>query len=272
MKPRKKYSKREEDFIESFAKEIFAAGTFPAVPVDLPHKRFAGFHLGHAIAIVRRVEDLRVMCGNPIVGYKMAWTSVVMKASISQAFPAWAPIFAEHVVKEEFDPAPMYMPRVEAELVWRPGEKITEPMSAKEIEELGGEWALGIEIPSPRYHTMDFSFADSIADTLAAAVCRVGEYSPRKSRLMIDNTGVRISDGVVSFFGMGADAMGSPYFALEWFLVQLKRLDRVLLPDDFVMTGSLVPPLTVVPGLTYTVSSKGFMPVTLRAKEISDEF
>lgn len=207
-------------------------------PTVLFTERFPGFTWDDARAVARARDELRVADGDVLVGYKLGWTSAVMRESLGIDRPNWGTLWASQLADSTVDAGRFRQAKVEPELVYR-----------------CGEWALGVEFVDPRFPSFDFEWLDNTADNSSAAAVRVGEFGPVDGDLA--SVEVAFADGRERHAGVGANAMGSPIRAVQWLERSLAAEGAALRDEDLVFTGGLTPPFDVEPARTYRLTGVG---------------
>ena len=79
-----------------------------------------------------------------------------MRTALGIDRPNWGTLWASQVATSTLDLEDYIHPKVEPELVWRSAADLPDDISAAELKQLGGEWALGIEVVDPRFPSFNF--------------------------------------------------------------------------------------------------------------------
>ena len=231
-------------------------------PVQLLTDRHPCLTWADAREIATETDAIRLASGEQQIGWKLGWTSVAMRTALGIDRPNWGTLWAEQVCDEALSLAGFIHPKVEPELVWKSPVALSEPLTASEVLELNGEWALGIEVVDPRFPSFDFDALDNTADNSSSAAIRVGEFSP----LAVDPANIELGfdDSTDYRTGVGASAMGSPAEAISWLVRSLLSEGLSLRAGDIVFTGGLTAPFDAEAGTTYSVRATDLATTTLR--------
>ncbi len=239
---------------EEFAVELYNA-VQTGVPVELLSERVHGFDWDFARAIARSTDELRRSAGESQIGWKLGWTSEAMRLALGVNRPNWGTLWNSQVLRTELNLAKYIHPKVEPELLWRCPEKLTSPtMSASEVIEAGGEWALGLEVVDPRFPSFNFDALDNTADNSSCAAVCLGEFWELPEGVDLAAIEVSFDDGGESRSGEASQAMGSPAEAVAWLVRQLSEEGLALDRGEIVFTGGLTAPFDVMPQHTYALA------------------
>ncbi|MGE0313616.1 MAG: 2-keto-4-pentenoate hydratase [Lautropia sp.] len=230
------------------------AGTVvDALPAALrPHDVRAG----HAIQ-----AQLAAVAGSPVVGWKIAATSVAGQAHIAVGGPLPGRILASfvHPIGTTLSLAGNRMRVVEPEFAFRFGASLAPRAAPRSVDEVLAAVATlhpAFELPDSRY--ADFAGAGEaqlIADdaccgrfafgAAAPADWRAADLAAHRVRATVSSAdgGVRIARD-----GEGRALLGDPRIALTWLVNTLSSLDVGLHAGDWVSCGTCMVPLEVVPG------------------------
>jgi 2-keto-4-pentenoate hydratase len=188
-----------------------------------------------AYAIQDRIIADRMSSGRSISGWKLGLTSADPPKT-----PIVGTLLDDMVVPSgtELTLATMVAPMVEAELVVRLGETLSEPVTLEGLRAGPHEVGPGIEVID--YRTIDSQGPiDWIADNSTVAYAVIGDLVAVAS---VDGSSVEArltGDGEHLATGRGAKVMGDPLAAVAWLSGFLVERGRPLSAGDVVLTGSL---------------------------------
>ncbi len=233
-----------------------------AVPTDFITSSFPDLGWADARAIARHSDELRLADGETQIGWKLGWTSSAMRTALGIDRPNWGTLWDSQTCDAEVAFDRFIHPKIEPELVWRSPITLAGKVSAAEVEESGGEWALGIEVVDPRFPSFDFQALDNTADNSSSAAIRVGEFSELDDA--VSELIVTFSDGSDRRTGAGKQAMGSPWEAIAWLVRSLGEEALHVRAGDIVFTGGLAAPYDARQGVAYSLSGSPLCGTTLR--------
>ncbi len=246
------------DVSDELAFELWTAEQIGGA-VELPSTRFPGFTWEDARAVACAVDELRRADGHRLIGYKLGWTSAVMREALGIDQPNWGTLWDRQLTDGVVDVSHLRHPKVEPELVYRTGRDLFGPaVDRSQVLDAADGWALGHEIVHPRFIDYRFTWLDNTADNSSSQAVVVGSFR----HLDADPAEVEIVFGNQheSRSGRGAAAMGSPAEAVAWLVRSLHVEGSGLSAGDIVFTGGLAKPFDLVPGDHYH----------LRAMELDD--
>lgn len=238
---------------QELAGELYRA-VKTAEPVELLTKRLVGLNWDDARQVARATDALRREAGETQVGWKLGWTSAAMREALGVDRPNWGTLWDTQLLQPgaELELDNFIHPKVEPELVWRcPTDIEGDAVTAEDIAELDGDWALGLEVVDPRFPSFSFDALDNTADNSSSAAAVTGPFGTGISPAHLS---VTFSDGRDHRNGVGANAMESPLEAVAWFVRALAGEQLALKEGQIVYTGGLTAPFDVTPGLTYQLS------------------
>lgn len=228
--------------------------------VALFSSRFPGFSWSDARALARAVDELRRRAGHRLIGYKLGWTSAVMREALGIDRPNWGTLWDYQVSDGPIDVSQLRHPKVEPELVYRAGRDLSGPgIDSPSVLEAADGWALGHEIVHPRYPSFDFSWLDNTADNSSSQAIVVGSFHPVDG----DPAKIQIEFGnqQETRTGVGSSAMDSPAEAVAWLVHSLHGEGGGLSAGDIVFTGGLAKPFDLSAGDRYDLRATGLDPV-----------
>ncbi|MDD7936900.1 hypothetical protein PHK61_00525 [Actinomycetospora lutea] len=190
-----------------------------------------------AYAVQRALTARREARGARRIGWKLGYTSAVMRAQMGVESPNLGPLLDTMVVPPGgVVPASLVQPRVEPEIgivVDADGR----PTGARAV----------LEVVDSVWRDYRFTLAANTADGSSAAGVVVGE------ELDGDLAALTVElrrDGVPAATGSGDAAMGHPHRALDWLRGELARRGETLRTGDLVITGGLTRAIGLPPGST----------------------
>ena len=184
-----------------------------------------------------------VRIGEPIVGFKLGYTSAAMRAQMNVDTPNYGALFASTRVDADglIDSAELIHPLVEPEIALVLSRDVTEDITSPEKALAVVDAVIpALEIVDTRYERYEFLSVDNIADNSSAARFVLG--TPRSPSTIGDLrlvSGALWSNGRTIARGSGADVMGDPFHALVWFISRRIRDGRSLPAGSIVLTGGL---------------------------------
>ncbi len=228
--------------------------------VDLPSNRFPGFTWADARSVARAVDGLRAADGHQLIGYKLGWTSAVMREALGIDRPNWGTLWDYQMVdgsdRATVDIAALRHPKVEPELVYRGGRDLVgSDVDRADVLAAADGWALGHEIVHPRYPDFGFTWLDNTADNSSSQAVVIGSFAALDG----DPAGVEITFGNRREVrtGSGAAAMDSPADAVAWLVRSLHGEGGGLRAGHIVLTGGLAKPFDLVSGDHYHLEADG---------------
>jgi 2-keto-4-pentenoate hydratase len=191
----------------------------------------------------------------PQAGWKIAATSSAGQKHINVDGPMAGRLFAERRVKTGGTVAlgANRMRVAEPEFAFRFGRDLPPRAAEYDLAEvLDAVESLhpAIEIPDSRYARFTSVGADQlIADNACAHLFAIGEAAPDTWRgLDLAAHAVHASLDGAPFQGSGANVLGDPRLALAWLVNELSRFGICAQKGQYVMTGTCMIPLAIVPG------------------------
>ncbi len=243
------------------ADELYRAAK-QAQPVHLLTKRFPDLDWDGARQVARATDALRSSAGEIQVGWKLGWTSAAMRRALGVNRPNWGTLWQSQILQQpqHLDLTAFIHPKVEPELVWRcPSDISGVDVTADDIAELGGHWALGLEVVDPRFPSFSFDALDNTADNSSSAAVAVGQFVSAEE-LRVGSSGgptelsVSFTDDYETRNGVGSNAMDSPLEAVAWFVRAMAVEGLTLGADQIVFTGGLTAPFDVAAKATYRLT------------------
>jgi 2-keto-4-pentenoate hydratase len=200
--------------------------------------------LADAYGIQDQVTALRLADGERRAGWKLGYTSAVMRAQMGIEAPNFGPLTDAMLLSAPAVlPAGALQPRIEPEIGLRLSRRLTGPCSVPDVLAACSEALACLEVVDSVWSGYRFTLEDNTADGSSAAWVVVGPSLPLDDLASLP---VALSvDGEVVERGAGAAASGHPAAGVAWLAEQLAGRGRALEPGDLVITGGLTsaPPL-----------------------------
>ena len=234
-----------------------ASTRIPQLPEDCrPSNRADGY------AIQR---ELASTSGQPVVGWKIAATSIAGQRHIGVDGPLVGSLLADRLLAAGacLSLAGNLMRVAEAEFAFRfarPLGRRDAPYDVDEVMDAVSELHPTIEIPDSRYE--DFAqvgAAQLIADNACASWLLVGPAVPDwRNRDLAAHTVTAYVNGAHSATGAGANVLGEPRAALTWMVNELRVYGDGVRAGDLVTTGTCIPPVVISPGSRFRANFGDF--------------
>ena len=205
---------------------------------DVPLSEELSLSLADAYRVQDRVTALRLADGERRAGWKLGYTSAVMRAQMGVAAPNFGPLTDAMLLSSPaLLPSGALQPRVEPEIGLRLGRELTVPCSVEGALAACDTALACLEIVDSVWSGYRFTLEDNTADGSSAAWVAVGPSLPLEDLASLP---VELSvDGEVVERGTGAAASGHPAAGLVWLAGELAARGRALEPGDLVITGGL---------------------------------
>jgi 2-keto-4-pentenoate hydratase len=206
-----------------------------------------GLSLADAYRVQDQVTTLRLADGERRAGWKLGYTSAVMRAQMGIEAPNFGPLTDAMLLSSPAVlPGSALQPRIEPEIGLRLGRRLAGPCSISDV--LGAcDAALAcLEVVDSVWSGYRFTLEDNTADGSSAAWVVVGPLLPLDDLASLP---VALSaDGSVVERGTGAAASGHPAAGVVWLAEQLAARGHALEPGDLVITGGLTSARPLEPG------------------------
>lgn len=183
--------------------------------------------------------------GNPVAGWKAAFTNAAAMEKMKTDEPAVGPLFEEWVYRNgETVPTPENcLRRIECEYAFKLGRGLPargEPYTTEDVADAVGSLHPAIEIVHSRVaDAFDLGARALVADHCVNYAFIYGQGVSDWRGLDLINQPVTLSvDGETAAQGSGADVMGDPVQSLTWLVNKLSGRGRNLAAGAFVTTGS----------------------------------
>ncbi|MFI5099048.1 MAG: 2-keto-4-pentenoate hydratase [Actinomycetes bacterium] len=203
--------------------------------------------MAEAYAVQAAGTALRLARGEHVVGWKLGYTSQVMRAQMGVAEPNFGPLTDAMLLGSgAVLRGSALQPRVEPEIGLRLGRRLSGAVSADEALAACSEAVACLEVVDSVWTGYRFRIEDNTADGSSAAWVVVGPALP-----MNDLAAVSVSlarNGAVCGSGTGADAGGHPAAGLAWLAARLAERGQAVEAGALVITGGLTAAVPLEPG------------------------
>ena len=201
-----------------------------------------------AYAIQQAGTELRVARGETVVGWKLGYTSLAMRAQMGIEHPNFGPLTDAMLLAHDESVSPsLLQPRVEPEIGLRFARSLSGDVSLDDVlSAVGGAFAC-LEVVDSVYPDYRFRLEDNTADGSSAAQVVVGPALRRLDALQAI-TVVLQHNGEDAGSATGSAASGHPAAGVVWLVEQLAQQDRHLRAGDIVITGGLTKAVPLDPG------------------------
>ena len=228
----------------------------------------AGGHVldaGQAYVVQARITAARLDRGEHIIGWKLGYTSAVMREQMGIAEPNFGPLTDAMLLEDGASvPSAAHQPRVEPEIALVLGDDVTRVLDSDGIRGHVASAHLALEVVDSVWQDYRFGWADNTADGSSAAYVVLGPQLH-----VADLAGVVVElehNGAPVGSGRGSHAMGDPFEALAWLGARLIETGRHLRAGDVVITGGLTRAVPLAAG-DRVVAHAGSVSVTVMSQE-----
>ena len=229
--------------------------------------------LATAYAIQRALLALRLAAGERVVGWKLGYTSEVMRSQMGIDRPNLGPLTDRMLLgSDDAVSDRLVQPRVEPEI----GLRLKTALDARRAPvdrhtvapAVEGAYAC-LEVVHSTWNGYRFNLAQNTADNASAGQVVVGPRLSVTDLMALDTVAVRLSDGSRTLGqGVGADADGHPLDAVARLARELAANDQRLEAGDLVITGGLTAAFALEVGrrlsATLSVGDKWSVEVAVR--------
>lgn len=218
-----------------------------------------------AYSVQERLTELRLAEGRCHVGYKLGYTSAVMRRQMGIPAPNFGPLLDDMVLHDS-DPARGFLqPRVEPEIGIVLSRELSGPdLMLHEVADAVAEVRVCLEIVDSIWRGYRFTAEQNTADGSSAAGVVFGPlldvdplHCHRISVELFEN------DATVAT-AVSAAAGGHPLHGVAWLAAQLTERGQRLHPGELVITGGLTAATPLRPGATISARFGGSTTVSVR--------
>lgn len=210
-------------------------------PIDLLSAEYPSLGADDAYAIASETTRMRA---EPVVGFKLGYTSAAMREQMGIAEPNFGYLTRNQFIDTEtgmIDSATLIHPLVEPEIAFVTGRDVDQGSQnrASILSAIDAAFA-AIEIVDTRYKEYKFTQVDNIADNSSGARFILGAPHSRNCLTDLRLAGVLLwSNAKMIDQGIGANALGDPVNALAWLANSLASRGERLPAGSIVLTGGL---------------------------------
>jgi 2-keto-4-pentenoate hydratase len=253
----------------SAAAELLRAAERSGHPIGTSRPELTGLDWAGARTVARERDALRIADGDTAVGYKLGWTSAVMRDALGVSRPNWGTLWRSMELSHagrhtELDLGPLIHPKAEPEIACLTGRALGAHTDPSTVLETAAGWAVALEVVDPRYESYTFTSEQNTADNSSAARFALGNWVPvigDPSELVVE----MLLDGEVVGRGAGSAALGGPAIAVAWLADSLAAEGDELPAGSVVLTGGLTAPVDLVVGIHLEARSDRLGAVALEA-------
>ncbi len=203
--------------------------------------------LDDAYAIQALVTADRTERGERRIGWKLGYTSIVMREQMGIDQPNFGPLTDAMLVGDGADVVGRFtQPRVEPEVALRFARDVEPGADRAAVLAATASAHAALEIVDSVWTDYRFRIEDNTADGSSAAGVVVGGELDRDS--IADVPVVLVVDGVEHGRGVGSDASGHPADGVVWLVEQLAARGERVRAGDIVITGGLTSAAALVTG------------------------
>jgi 2-keto-4-pentenoate hydratase len=203
--------------------------------------------MADAYAIQHCVTAARLAGGAEIVGWKLGYTSKVMRSQMGIDEPNFGPLTDQMVLDDgALLPNTALQPKVEPEVALRFREPLKGECTIDDVLDATETAHACLEIVDTVWTDYRFRIEDNTADGSSAAFVCIGQPIPLATIDVVTVELRRNGDPVGR--GVGADASGHPALGVVWLVAQLGQLGTGIRAGDIVITGGLTRAVDFVAG------------------------
>jgi len=210
--------------------------------------------LDEAYAVQRRLADLLEAAGDPPVGWKVAMVDPARQRAIGATEPIIGRLFESGRLSDGDDIRRIAGEgaHVECEFAFVMGEDLRGPgITAEDVMDATAAIVPAFEIIERR-SPPEAHLTDRIAANFSAVGFLLGtnDVDPRA----VDRSATEVtfaSDGRVVASGTLGGVLGDPALVVAWLVDRIARLGEQLHSGDFVLTGTIVPPVPASDARTF---------------------
>lgn len=205
--------------------------------------------LAMAYQVQQAVTARRLAAGEHVVGWKLGYTSQVMREQMGIDEPNFGPLTDVMALKSgAVAPAFLRQPRVEPEVALVLGKDIPPGTPAGQVIEHVAVARAALEVVDSSWTDYRFDLGDNTADSSSAGAFVLGGDLP-----LADPAAISVQLEVTGHqpeFGTGDAAMGNPVTALGWLVAQLTTRGETLRSGTVVLTGGMTRAVPLASGAT----------------------
>ena len=230
-----------------------------------PEREATDLSVEEAYPVQDRLTALRLRAGRCHVGWKLGYTSAVMRQQMGVSAPNYGPLLDDMVLRDGADAVGFLHPRVEPEI----GIVLSRDLSGAglllpEVADAVAEVRACLEVVDSIWRDYRFTAAQNTADGSSAAGVVLGralEVDPlRCHRIAVELA----EDGVPLATATAAAASGHPLHGVAWLAGELAARGRGLQAGELIITGGLTAATPLRPGHTLAARFGSAATVTVR--------
>ena len=203
--------------------------------------------LDDAYAIQRAVTAIRVRRGEAVVGWKLGYTSLAMRAQMGIDQPNFGPLTDAMLWVPGEATAPLIQPRVEPEIGLRFARPLAGEVTVDDVVDAIGDALACLEVVDSVYPEYRFRLEDNTADGSSAAGVVIGP--PLRRTDALDQVSVVLTrNGEEVGTATGSAASGHPAASVVWLVRELARRGEMVRAGELVITGGLTRAVPLDPG------------------------
>ena len=223
----------------------------------------AALSMADAYTIQALVTEARFRRGERRIGWKLGYTSIVMREQMGVDQPNFGPLTDAMFVDDDTDVAGRYtQPRVEPEVALRFAGDVPDGADRAAVLDAVASAHAALEIVDSVWTGYRFRIEDNTADGSSAAGVVLGGEIPLDR---IADVAVTLEvDGQPAGRGHGRDASGHPADGVVWLAARLAERGEHIAAGDVVITGGLTAAAALMPGSVIAGVFDGDLAVRVR--------
>ena len=212
----------------------------------------------------------QIAAGARVVGRKIGLTNPVVQAQFGVDRPDFGVLFDAMACgpRTPIDCARTLQPKIEAEIAFVLAEDLTGAViGPAEVAAATAYVVAALEIVDSRIEGWDITIVDTIADNGSSGLFVLGDRRQPLGDLDLAECAMTLrrvagggadgAGGEVVSTGTGAACLGHPLAAVAWLAAAVRDHGRPLRAGEVVLSGSLGPMVTVVPGDAFVADITG---------------
>lgn len=257
------------------AAEYQAARHLAREPLDLMRQPFAPQTIADAYAVQEILVERLAAARGPSAGYKVAYTSTVMRQRSGVSHPCYGRIPASmvHASPAALNSVDFVGVAIECEACV----EVAHDLPASGAPYTRESVADAIEWIAPAFEVVDRRDAphlDGQLPEIRTIVCNISNGGAVYGEPVRDWRGLDLAaargavlvNGELVGEGRGSDVMGHPLEPLAWLANELAAQGKALAKGDIVLTGSFAAPAALNPGDSASISIDGLGEARLSVK------
>ncbi len=255
-----------EEMHASIAEQLYLAEQ-SKTPMPLLSRQYPVFTTADSYAIQQEGLKLRLADGAKVVGRKIGITSEGMMKMLECNSPDYGYLLEHNRIPEggACVRSELNLPFVEGELAFILKDDLANaPITERDVVDATDYIVPCFEVCDTRFESWNVTVRDTICDDAAAAHFMLGssrrtlnDTDPAAASMVMEKNGEVIGQAT------GAEVMGSPINSVTWLANKLIEFGDHLSAGDIVLSGSFMAPDYPEAGDTYTITIKGFFPLTI---------